>query len=162
MACHSSHRIFVGLECGLALEGVHLRIVGHHRLVHSVECETLSVGTPEESFLYAELVAVNGLSVDYLTAAVVGYLRCLVVGVGHAELVVFHIHHGFRLAVPFAILLVLAVLSPCDLLFLPVVEQSYASVVHDGLGLVGVRHVGIECGVHLVVVEQLVHLFYIK
>ena len=74
MAGHARHGIFVGLIPGTAGKHVHLRIVGHHRLVHAVECESLAAVIPEDTLHDAEFVAVYRLSVDYLTAAVGGQL----------------------------------------------------------------------------------------
>ena len=66
MARHTSHRVFVGLVGGFAWEDIHLRIVGHHALIHAVEGEALSVRTPEGAFLNTEFVAVDTLSIDNL------------------------------------------------------------------------------------------------
>ena len=74
MACLTRHGIFVRLLGGNARAVVHLWIVAHHALVHSVEGKTLSVGTPERAFVDAELIAVDTLSIDNLPTAVGGQL----------------------------------------------------------------------------------------
>ena len=46
---------------------VHLRIVGHHALVHTVESEAHAIGAPEETTVDAKLIAVYALSVYNLS-----------------------------------------------------------------------------------------------
>ena len=79
MTRHACHRIFVGLIGGAAWEDIHLWIVGHHALVHAVEGQPLSVGTPEETFHDAKLIAVYGLSIHNLATAVSRKLLLLTV-----------------------------------------------------------------------------------
>ena len=162
VARHSRHRIFVGFEGRLALEGVHLRIVGHHRLVHAVEGEPLSVGTPEETFLNAELVAVYGLSIHYLSAAVGGQLCVHVIGVGHVELVVFYVGMCLRLIAKLCCRTVVLVDFPHHFLHAEVVDQYRLFRHQQHLRLVGVGAVGVEQRIDLVVLEQCVHVLYIK
>ena len=66
VACHSEHRIFVRLVCSHSLEGVHLRIVGHHALVHPVEGKPVTVGSPEDTLFDTKLIAMYRLSIHYL------------------------------------------------------------------------------------------------
>ena len=144
VARHSRHRIFVGLKCRLALEGVHLRIVGHHRLVHAIKGKTLSVRAPEETFLNAELIAVNSLSIHYLSAAVGGQLSVHVVGICHVELVVFYICIGFRLCAQFARRTFVVVYFPHHFLLSEIIEQHRLLRYQHRLRLVGVRAIGVE------------------
>jgi hypothetical protein len=76
LACH---RIFVGsissdartrVRHDFGIGDVDLRIVGHHRLIHAIEREFLAVGTPEETTVDAEFVAVHALTVDDVTGTV--------------------------------------------------------------------------------------------
>ena len=60
----AGHRILVRFVCGNFRKHIHLRIVCHHALVHSVESELLAVVAPECSLHYSELVAVYRLTVD--------------------------------------------------------------------------------------------------
>ena len=62
---HAGHGVLVGSQRRLSLEGVALRIVGHHALVHAVEGELLPVGTPEGSLVDAELISMHALSIYY-------------------------------------------------------------------------------------------------
>ena len=91
MGGHSSHRVFVGLVGRRSGEDVNLWIVGHHTLVHTVECQTLSVRTPEGTLPDAELVTVDALSIYDFTTAVRRQLVFLAVTVCDVQLVVFHI-----------------------------------------------------------------------
>ena len=93
MAGLSCHWVFVGLVGGAAAIDIYLRIVCHHRLVHAIEGESLSVGTPKGAFLDTELVAVYALSIDYLTAAVGGELALFVSSSTHIELHPFDVSH---------------------------------------------------------------------
>ena len=100
MGGHSSHRVFVGLMGRHSGEDVNLWIVGHHALVHTVECQTLSVRTPEGTLPDAELVAVDALSIYYFATSVRRQLVFLAVTIHHIQLVVLHIGCCFRDAVP--------------------------------------------------------------
>ena len=66
MRGHACHGILVGFQFSLTLEGVHLRIVGYHTLVHAVEGQFLAILAPEGTFVDAELIAVNALAIDNL------------------------------------------------------------------------------------------------
>ena len=79
MTRHACHRIFVWLIGGAAWENIHLRVVGHHALVHAVEGQPLSVGTPEEAFHDAKLIAVYSFAIHNLAAAVGSELLFLAV-----------------------------------------------------------------------------------
>ena len=91
MGVHASHRVLIGLMCSLARKDIDLRIVGYHALVHAVECQTLSVRTPERTFLDAELVAVYALSIDDLATAVGAQLVLLAFAVNHKQLMVLYV-----------------------------------------------------------------------
>ena len=66
----SSHRIFARISGGYACRDIHLRIVGHHILVHPIESELFPVRTPECSFGNAELVTMYGFSIHQVVAAI--------------------------------------------------------------------------------------------
>ena len=151
MACHSRHRVFVRLVCSLALKGVHLWIVGNHRLVHAVEGHLHAVGRPEESPVAVELVAVHGLSVYYFAAAVGGELLCPALGVGYVEVVALYVCHGLRLGVPFGSLFLLALLAPDGLLLLEVYEHALVLCRNQHEALVGIRELYVAQVAHLVV-----------
>ena len=59
MRSFACHGIFVWLVRCFAGENIDLWIVGHHALVHAVEGEALSVGTPERAFVDAEFITVD-------------------------------------------------------------------------------------------------------
>ena len=74
MRCLTSHRIFVRSSYGAAslslwmieviyLRDSYLRIVNHHRLVHTIEGKLSAIVAEESAFMYAKLVAMNTLSV---------------------------------------------------------------------------------------------------
>ena len=63
VAGHARHGILVRLHGGDARLNVHLRIVGHHALVHAVVGQAVAFGAPEGALHDAELVAVHGLSI---------------------------------------------------------------------------------------------------
>ena len=80
VACLTRHGIFVRVGLGYArtrlrrdirVGDVNLWIIGHHRLVHAVEGELLSVRAPEEASVDAKLITVHALSVYNLARAVV-------------------------------------------------------------------------------------------
>ena len=75
MAGHACHRIFVRFQGGDAGRGVHLRIIGHHALVHAVEGQVSAFRTPECTFIDTEFVAVYGLSVYDVMQFLVVFLR---------------------------------------------------------------------------------------
>ena len=128
VAGHAGHRVLVGDVGGLPWEDVDLRVVGHHRLVHAVEGKLLAVGTPEDAFLNAELVAVDGLSVDDFARAVGGELPLVACGIAYTELIVLDVGYRARLAVPVAELLALAVLAPLRAVLPEVVEDALLAV----------------------------------
>ena len=91
MTGHTSHRVLVRLVSSLTWEDVNLRIVCHHALVHAIECQTLSVRTPECSLLYAKLVAMNTLSIDNFATAVGAQLVLFAFAVNHIQLMAFDV-----------------------------------------------------------------------
>ena len=131
MTSSSRHRIFVGFIRGDVSEGVHLWIVLHHALVHTVERKMLSVGTPEQTLVDSKLVPVYCLSIDYLTTAVGCELSCLTTFGSYPQLMVTNESHRFRCFVPGGVLLVGTCLSPYYLLFLPVVEDAFLAIVEQ-------------------------------
>ena len=100
MGVHTRHGIFVWLVGGFAGEDVHLRVVGNHRLVHTVKGQPLTVRTPEGALVDAELIAVYGLAVHNVAAAVRCQLVLVALAVNDKQLVIFHIHRSLRDTVP--------------------------------------------------------------
>ena len=94
VAGFACHRIFGRQQGGYACVDVDQGIVGHHALVHTVEGQLLSVGTPECAFIYSELVAVYRLGVNNVVAAVSGYLAGYAFSVGHIKVVVLDEGNG--------------------------------------------------------------------
>ena len=64
VALFACHRVFVGLVGRRPRLDVHLRIVGHFRLVHPIEGQSLPVGAPEHTFADAKLAAMHALAID--------------------------------------------------------------------------------------------------
>ena len=91
MACHSEHRVFVGFVCSHSLEGVHLGIIRHHGLVHTIECKPISVGSPEDTLFNTEFIAVNRLSIHNLSCTVGGELLTLSLSIRYPQLVVLYV-----------------------------------------------------------------------
>ena len=69
----SGHGILAGIGGGNPRGDVHLRIVGHHALVHTVKGQQLSVRAPKRAFDDAKLVAVYGLAIHEVVASVLGH-----------------------------------------------------------------------------------------
>ena len=82
VACLAGHRVLDGLDSGDAGADVYERVVGYHRLVHTVEAELAAVGTPEGTLADAKLVSVDGLAVYDFAAAVVAELDRLAAACG--------------------------------------------------------------------------------
>lgn len=95
VACHSCHRVFLRRELGHSVADVYQGEVRHHALVHAVKCEKIAFGTPESTFVYAELIAVDTHSVLQFAAAVGGYLMGNAVSRGDVEVPVFYKGSGF-------------------------------------------------------------------
>ena len=95
MACFARHRIFYRRFCGNACVDVNERIVGNHALVHAVESQTLSVGTPECAFIYSEFIAVYALSVNNLPASVGCKLSGFAFAVGNKQVVILYKSNSF-------------------------------------------------------------------
>ena len=91
VSIHTCHRIFVRLISGTTREDIHLRIVCHHRLVHAIEGQTLTIRAPESSFVNAKLIAVNTLTIDNLATSVSSQLVLLALGIGHKQLMILDI-----------------------------------------------------------------------
>ena len=64
MARHARHRIAYPFDFGLAGVGLEQRILTHHRLVHAVEGQQVTLGAPEDAALDAELVTMDRLPPD--------------------------------------------------------------------------------------------------
>ena len=149
MRGHPRHRVFVRLIRGTAGEDIHLRIVGHHTLVHAIEGQPLSVRTPECAFFNAKLITVNTLSIDNLTRAIGGELVLLFVGIDHKELISFHICCSLRDAVPVISRLSSDTVLPDDLLLFEVHEDHRPSVTHLNERLVRVGERDIHQVTHI-------------
>ena len=91
VSIHTCHRIFVRLISGTTREDIHLRIVCHHRLVHTIEGQALTIRAPESSFVNAKLIAVNTLTIDNLATSVSSQLVLLALGIGHKQLMILDI-----------------------------------------------------------------------
>ena len=141
----AGHRIFVGFISGFALKDVHLRVVFHHTLVHTVESQSLTVGTPERPFVDAKLVAVYAFAVDNLARAVGGEFDGLAFSIADKEIKIFPEGKCPRFATPtfFHFLDVLTRLPPHDLLLPEVYENALPQVLHQHERLVGVGERGI-------------------
>ena len=81
MSVHPGHGIFVWLVGGFAREDIHLRVVGNHALVHAIESQALTVGTPEGALVNAKLITVDALAINYLATTVSRQLVFLALGV---------------------------------------------------------------------------------
>ena len=149
----ASHRIFVGsgssdatLCLGMIeayLRYVDLRIIGHHALVHAIESQSFTIGTPEGAFRYAELIAVNALPVHDLAASIsreleivrfllLGHcvLGCRIEGT-YIQVAAFQVSEGVLLSVGFEEIFALLKLQLADQTVLPEV---------DGIGLAAVAY----------------------
>ena len=137
---HARHGVFVRLVGSLAREDVHLRIVGHHALIHAVERQTLSVRTPESAFIDAKLVSVYGLPIHNLTTAIDGQLVLLALRVNDIQLMVLDDCCGFRTAFPFVVLVVGKRTDVFACLLIdeetPLLIDSYQFVAPPGIPLV--------------------------
>ena len=92
---HARHRVFIRFVCCFPGEDVNLRVVSHHALVHAVEGHALAIGTPKGSLVDAELITVNALPVDNLTAAIRCQLMLVALTVSNIQLVALHVCRGF-------------------------------------------------------------------
>ena len=158
--CLTCHRVFVGLACGFAREDVDLRVVGHHRLVHAIERQPLAVGTPEESFRDAELVAVNALPVNNLARVVGGELLGFFT-VADIELMPFHGCQMSGSGTKILGLHVVAVEGAQECLALPIHEHDLSPVDQLCDGLLGVGKLDVVEMAHtvvLVALNNVVHL----
>ena len=79
--CLACHRILVWCRLGAAglclrmievinLRDIHLWIICHHALVHAIEGEQFAVRAPEGTLADAELIAVNTLTINDFSAAI--------------------------------------------------------------------------------------------
>ena len=95
VARHACHGVFVGSGAchtfGLRHLDVHEGEIGHHRLVHTIEGQALTVGTPKRAFVDAELIAVYARAVEEFAVAVGRYGMSAAVGGEHIEVVGFGI-----------------------------------------------------------------------
>ena len=165
MACLSSHRIFLRLQCRYARVYIHKRIVCHHGLVHAVESQTLSVVAPEQTFIYAELVAVDTLSVHNISRPVGRKLHCLAVLAHNKQIVVLDISERPGHCVPFFRLHSLTADIGCrHLLLLPVNQHSHVSVGEHHYVLVSIRELRAVKTAYLAVLAEsflFYHIIYI-
>ena len=138
MGGHARHGVFVWLIGGDAWEDVNLWIVADCRLVHPVECQSLAVGTPEGTLVDAKFVAVNGLAVHDIAAAIGSQLVFLPLCVGNKQLVVFHPSRGFGCRTPVVGRLTADAVLPYRLFRFEIDEQESVLVAHGHDRLVGV------------------------
>ena len=125
-----------------------MRIVGHHTLVHAVECQFLAVGREESAFVDAKFVAVHRLAVDYLARPVAAHLHRLGIAAFHIQIVVLKISPSARLLVP---LQLLSAIFESGALGARVIDyRAFAAGFVDAvevLGIVGGELVAIPSGV---------------
>ena len=145
MRCLAGHGILVGLVGGDTGEEVHLRIVGHHALVHAVEGEAHAIGAPEESAMDAKLIAVYAAAIHNLARSVGGELYVLAaIGRAEVELVAIDIGGMARDGVEVACLqLIGTALAPHLLLLLEVDEATLAAKLQQHQRLVAVGEGGV-------------------
>src|SRR5574344_353474 len=68
------HGIFLRSKSSYPRVDIHFRIVCHHRLVHAIERQFLSVVAPECSFVDSEFITMYALTIYNITATVGCYL----------------------------------------------------------------------------------------
>ena len=87
MACHACHRVTYIIQFTYACCDVYQWILCYHALIHPVESEQVSLGTPIGTFVDTKFIAVYALAA-YDTFSFGGYLTSLSV-IGHyVEIVV--------------------------------------------------------------------------
>ena len=74
-----------------AREDIHLRIVGHHALIHAIKCQVRALRIPEHTAIDTELAAVHTLTIDDLVVTIKGYLVLLAHGIGNIDVIVLDI-----------------------------------------------------------------------
>ena len=144
VALLASHGIFVHCDCSNALRDIHLRIAADHRLVHAVECQLLSVGTPESALENAEFIAVNASSiydiVRTIGASVGAHLLSLPVGSHHEEVALDGVCQMLRLEIEVLMFGAFGnLLTPHHSALLPVYLYAALAVSHLGDSLFSVR-----------------------
>jgi len=102
VASHACHRIFVRFQSGNTGRCVHLRIIGYHTLVHTIESEQVSFWTPEDTSVDTEFITVHALSAEH-TVWFIGYLQFLTIGGCNIEIVVDGIGQGTAGLIPILI-----------------------------------------------------------
>ena len=149
----TGHRVFVHCDSSNALRDIHLGISGHHALVHAVEGQLLSVGTPEGALRYAELVAMHALSVDdvggSVRTAVLAHLQGLAFSRPDIQISLYGISQMFRLQAEVLISGTFRyVLAPQHASLLPVYLHAFLARAHLRYRFLIVRqqHVVSACG----------------
>ena len=100
------HRILLGSGCGYHMGAIvefgdiDERIVGHHALVHAVECQTCALRIPEQAAIDAELVAVYALTINQVTRTVTGHLASVASAISDIEVIIIDKRHSPALVVP--------------------------------------------------------------
>ena len=86
---HTSHRILVGFQRRYTGRSVYLRIIGHHTLVHAIECEECTLWIPECTFFNTKFIAVYTLSTNHAIRLVCHlksiYIKIVLYGIGYAS-----------------------------------------------------------------------------
>ena len=148
------HRILVGSGYGTAslclwmleiinLGNIYLRIVGHHRLIHTIESEFCTAVAEVGTFMNAELVAMNALSVNNLMRTVLRELP-LLYAKAQEEVVVTQDSHSTTLIVHFKNIVALAYLvAAYKAVLLEVDNINLAAIAQYHLRTVGIGELGI-------------------
>ena len=155
----------VGVGLRDALREVHLRIAGHHALVHAIEGQLLSVGAPEGTLFDTELVAVHTLSVNDVLRAVGAAIRsqlALFAAGGHNIEVA--LDGEGQIAAQRVPVLILCLgrhrLAPCRHMFLEVDEHALLRRAAEHKRFCGVREREVVPAVHDFVTGPRVELLH--
>ena len=111
---------------------VHLRIVGHHALVHTVKSEAHAIGAPEEATMDTKLITVHALSVHNLARTIGGNLHVILLSISkaHVELIAIDIGCMTRRCIETAgLILTCTTLAPHLFLLLEVNEATLTAKV---------------------------------
>jgi len=141
VGCLSCHGVGLGSGCSDILGAVgglgniDERVIGHHALVHAVECHLIAGVVPENATVDAKLVAVHTLGIDNLLASVGSDLVLITLCIFYPQVVVAHKGCGAAGLVPFLhAAFALGALYPHGLVCLHVYEDARAVGHHNSLG----------------------------
>ena len=97
LACH---RIFIYISSSDALGDINLRIAGDAALVFLVECQSLSVRTPEQAAADAKLITADAVTIDNVIVAVRGQLNAISICGLHKDIAAYAVSHIATLLIP--------------------------------------------------------------